>query len=215
LQAPIAAAGPPRDVVIAGAGNLGKLLLDCIDGDPRWNVVGFIDDGRAGETQLGLPIFSSDNYDVSLTANAIVAIGYPDMRRAMIERLAPLGLTWCTYLDRRSVIGRGAALGRGSIILGFATVASGVRVGEFTYISGYAHIGAGAVIGSWTSVMPGVCVATSVIGDRCILGLRSACLEGALVGDGVRVAPGVLVRTAVPANTVVVGTKVRAILQPA
>jgi sugar O-acyltransferase (sialic acid O-acetyltransferase NeuD family) len=201
--------GGARDVVIAGAGNLGKLLFDCLDGDVRWNVVGFIDDGRAGQTHLGIPIFGSDGYDRSLTSCAFLAIGYPTMRGAMLERLRGLDLDWCTYIDRRSVVGRGASIGRGTIVLNFATIASGVRIGEFTYVSSYAHLGAGAEVGSCSSIMPGACIGTARVGDRCIVGLHSACLDEAVVGDDAAVAPGALVRGIVPPHAFVANAPAR------
>jgi UDP-3-O-[3-hydroxymyristoyl] glucosamine N-acyltransferase len=196
-------------VVIAGAGKLGKLLFDCIDGDARWNVIGFIDDGRAGESCFELPVFSSEGYDRRLTRNAFMAVGYPAIRRQMVDRLAPLGLDWQTYIDRRCIVGRNAVLGRGTLVLSFAMVASGVRIGEFTYISSYANIGTGSVVGSFTSLMMGAGAGESVIGDDCVLGLRSACLDHAALGDGVTVAPYTLVRRAIPAGALVAGSPAR------
>lgn len=120
----------PTDVAIVGAGNLGMFLYDCLVGDPRWRCVAFIDDGKAGETYFGLPIFGLDDYDLDLCRNAFLAVGFPDVRRKMVARLSPLPLEWPAYIDRRSLVGPGAILGRGVLVLSFAMIASGVRIGD-------------------------------------------------------------------------------------
>jgi sugar O-acyltransferase (sialic acid O-acetyltransferase NeuD family) len=199
----------PTPVVIAGAGNLGKLLFDCLDGDERWHILGFIDDGHAGGTCFDLPVYSSEDYDPRLTRNAFMAIGYPQMRRAMVARLAPLQLDWRRFIDRRAMVGRGATLGTGVLVLSFAMVASGVRIGDFTYLSSYAHVGTGATVGDYTSILPAASVGESVIGSDCVLGLRSACLDGATIGDGATLAPFTLVRRVIPAGALVAGSPAR------
>lgn len=201
--------GAPTPIVIAGAGKLGKLLLDCLDGDERWRATGFIDDGQAGGECCGLPVYASESYDPGLTRHAFMAVGYPATRRAMVKRLAPLGLDWATFVDRRAMVGRDAALGRGVLVLSFAMIASSVRLGDFTYLSSYAHIGTGSVVGDYTSILAGVSIGETVIGSDCTLGLRSACLEGAILGDGASVAPFTLVRKPIPAGALVAGSPAR------
>src|SRR5437868_6459627 len=103
--------GGPRDVLIAGAGNLGNVLLDCLDGDSRWRVVGFLDDAKtARETAFGLPVFHPDTYDTGRCRDAFIAVGAPAERAAFVSRLSSLGLSWLTYIDRRSHVSSRAAL---------------------------------------------------------------------------------------------------------
>lgn len=200
-----------KPVVIAGAGKMGRFLFDCLEGDEHWQVLGFIDDGKAGQTCFGLPVYAGEAYDPALTRNAMLAVGHPAMRRQMLAGLAPLNLDWQNYIDRRALVGREAVIGRGTIVLSFAQLASGVRVGDFSYISSYAFIGTGSVIGSYCSILPNAAVGESRIGDDCIVGLRSACLDGASLGDGVTVAPYTLVRKPVPAGALVAGSPARVV----
>ena len=199
----------PTPVVIAGAGKLGKLLFDCLDGDARWRAVGYIDDGRAGETCFGLPVFASDAYDTRLTRKAFMAIGYPAMRRQMVAKLAPLGLDWCRFVDRRAMVGRHAELGEGAMVMSFAMISSGVRLGAFSYVSAYSHVGTGSVLGDYCSVLPSASIGETVIGNDCLIGMHSACLDHAVIGDGVTVAPFTLVRRDVPAGALIAGSPAR------
>jgi acetyltransferase-like isoleucine patch superfamily enzyme len=196
-------------VVIVGAGNLGALLLDCLDSDERWRPVAFIDDGKAGRSLHGLPIFDSVSYDPGLCRHAFLAIGFPAERRMMQQKVAHLGLDWQTFIDRRSQVGSHAEIGVGSLVLSVAMVASGVRVGDFSYLSSYSYAGTCAVLGRFVALMAGATAGDCVVGDDCILGLKSACIDGAVLGSSVTVAPYTLVRKAVPDGSLVTGNPAR------
>lgn len=198
----------PREIVIVGAGKLGALIHDCLDGDERWVCTAFHDDAQGGSLQ-GLPIRGMGQDQLRAGQAAIIAIGDPGTRRAVVERLAPRGIDWQSFIDRRSVVGRGAALGRGTVVLSFAMVASSVEAGPFCYFSAYSHAGTGSVIGAYTSLLGKASVGESVIGAECLLGLDSACLGGAVLGDRVVVAPGTLVRRPVPEGALVAGNPAR------
>lgn len=202
---------PAIPVVIVGAGNLGKLLYDCLVGDPGWRCTAFLDHDKAGGSWQGVPIVDPDASGAMQGHAAFLAIGYPDVRRRMVERLSHLDLDWRSYVDRRSLVGPGAVLGRGALVLSFAMVASGVAVGDFSYVSSYAHAGTGASIGAYTSLMGGASVGASIVGDGCTVGLKSACLDGAVIGDGAVVAPYTLVRRTVPPGALVAGSPARII----
>ena len=65
----------PTRVVIVGAGHLGKLLFDCLHDDPRWDIVGFIDDGEVGKSCFGKPVFAADRYDPASGSRPSISSG--------------------------------------------------------------------------------------------------------------------------------------------
>jgi carbonic anhydrase/acetyltransferase-like protein (isoleucine patch superfamily) len=205
----------PKRVVIVGAGKLGSLLLDCLEGDDRWDPVAFIDDGLAGGSLAGLPVFSTQSYDPSLCRDALLAVGFPHDRMRMVSRCQPLDLHWQTYVDRRSQVGSRATVGRGSIFLSFSMLASDAVVGEFTYFSSYSHAGAGAKLGDFNSLMGGAAIGGCVVEDGCTFGLRSACLDGASIGAGATIAPYAFVRRSVPPAGMAVGNPARIVARQA
>ncbi len=198
-----------KNVVIVGAGKLGALLHDCLVGDDRWHCTGFIDDGKAGQTLHGLPIKSMADLQPAQGQPAFIAIGFPDVRRLMVERGNSLGLEWQTYIDRRSLVGQEAQIGMGTLILSFAMVASSVTIGDFAYLSSYSHVGSGSTIGAFTSLMASASIGETVVGEDCVIGLKSACLDGISLGDRVTVAPFTFVRRSVPSDRLVAGTPAR------
>ena len=210
----MAIGAPPRPVNIVGAGNLGGLLADCLEDDPRWKPVAFIDEGKAGGTMRGLPVFGLDAVGPNMIRDAFLAIGFPEERRRFKQRLDPVGLDWQTFIDRRAMVSEHAQIGVGSLILNFATVASSARIGEFVYVGSYSGVGAGATIGAFVSVMGRASIGGCTIGDGCLIGLNSACGDGAHLGEGVKVAPYTWVRRPAPAHSLVAGSPARIVKQP-
>ncbi len=196
----------PEPVLIVGAGKLGALLYDCLFGDDRWQCVGFVDDGKAGQTLHGLPVIGLDDCG---PGKAFIAVGFPDVRRQMVAKGSRVGLEWQTYIDRRALVGPAAQVGRGCVILSFAMVSSSVTLGDFVYCSSYSHVGTGSSIGAYTSIMAGVSVGEAQVGEDCVLGLKSVCLDGISLGDRVTVAPMTFVRRSVASDMMVAGQPAR------
>lgn len=199
----------PRDVVIAGAGSAGELLCDCLDGDENWTVIAFIDEAKAGTRLSDRPVLHPDRYDPRRCRDAFVASGIPSIRRALVDSLADLGLSWMTYVDRRSHVSKAAVLGAGTIVFPFASVAPRTSLGRFSYLGGYASVGKNARLGDFASLAPRSSAGGCTVGDDCSIGFNSACLDGAQLGDGVVVAPYTWIRKAVPAGSFVAGTPPR------
>lgn len=197
-----------RDVVILGAGKLGILLHDCLAGDDRWRCAGFVDDGKAGEMRGGLPVWGTSDAAPRGVGRAFVAIGDAGLRRRLIDDVAGLDLDWQTYVDRRSVVSEDASLGRGSVVLSFAMVGSGVTTGEHCLFLCYSHASFGTSLGRRTSLMSAAGVGECAVGEDCVLGLRSACV-GTSLGDRVVVAPFSFVRRPVPSDSLAAGNPAR------
>ncbi len=205
-------AGPasaPCDVVIAGAGNLGVIVYDCLIGDPRWRAIGFIDDTKPGTSFLGLPVFAARGYAAAPGSKAIMAVASPKMRRAFVQALAPLGLDWASFVDRRSHCSGLARCGPGLLALPFATIGPDTTIGQFGYVGAYAAVGTGAALGDYASLMARASAGACVVGECCQIGFNGACLDGASLGDGAVVAPYTWVRKPVPANMFVTGSPPR------
>ena len=134
-----------------------------------------------------------------------MAVAAPAGRRSFVEELEPLGLDWVSFADRRSHVSRLAELGRGAVVLPFATVGPLTRIGRFGYIGAYAAVGNGAEIGDYASLMARASAGACKIGDGCQIGFNSACLDGAVLGDDVVLAPYTWVRKPVQSSCFVTG----------
>ncbi|WP_428034827.1 hypothetical protein [Amphritea sp.] len=199
----------PKEVVIFGAGALGAILYDCLAGDDRWVCTAFHDDGKAGQTLYGLPILGTGPDQLKAGQSVFMALGDPSVRRAVVERLRPRDLVWEIFVDRRSMVGPNAKIGEGSIVLCQAVIASSVVIDPFTWCGTGSQIGGGSTIGAFSSVLSGAFVTGSVIGEECILGLRSLCSTGARLGNRVTVGPATVLHRPIPEGAFVIGNPAR------
>lgn len=196
-------------MVIVGGGNLGAVVFDCLQGDERWRPVGFIDETKPGTSYLGLPVSAAREYRAAPGSKAIMAIASPTGRRSFAQALAPLGLEWASFIDRRSYVSALATCGAGLVVLPFATIGPLTTIGQFGYVGAYAAVGSGAVLGDFASLMARASAGGCTTGECCQIGFNGACLDGASLGDGTVVAPYTWVRKPVPANMFVTGNPPR------
>lgn len=197
------------NVAVIGSGSMGALLLDCLEEDDRWRCTSIHDDAKAHSVMRGIEVLGMGEDSLPSGSRVFVAIGDPGVRRSVVERLAGRKLDWQTYVDRRSMVARGAVVGRGTLVLPFAMMTSDASVGEFCIVNAYSRVGDGSKVGRYTSIMAGSSMGDSTAGEECLLGLNSACLAGAVLGDRVTVAPMTLVRRRVPGGMMAAGNPAR------
>ena len=158
---------------------------------------------------LGLPVYHPEDRKAGECKAAFMAVGSATERRKFVVRLSSLNLPWETFYDRRSHVSRMADIGKGSLILPFATIGPGTSVGCFAYVGVYASIGTKARLGDFVSLLPRASAGGCTVGSDCTIGFNSACLDGAALGDAVTIAPYTWVRKSVPSCSFVAGTPAR------
>lgn len=194
--------------MIVGAGNLGTLLYDCLEGDDRWNVIGFVDENKAESQYCGVPVFRPDAFGHSCR-KAFLAVGSSSQRRALVERLHYLHFDWQTFIDRRCYLSSAAHLGQGSVVFPFASIGPGTSIGRFSYVGVYGSVGIHAKLGDYSTLLPRASAGNCSLGNGCTIGFNSACLDGAALEDDVIIGPYTLIRKFVPGGSFVAGSPPR------
>lgn len=79
-----------RDVAIVGARGLGRDLIGYIESSRSCRIVCLLDE-LPDKTVLGYPAIHPSDYDGSCR-DALLAVGYPQDKKAILEKYAPLRL---------------------------------------------------------------------------------------------------------------------------
>jgi sugar O-acyltransferase (sialic acid O-acetyltransferase NeuD family) len=193
-----------QDIVIVGARGLGRDLVGYIESGGNCRIVCLLDE-LPDRTVLGHPVIHPSEYDGSCR-DALLAVGYPQDKKAILDRYAPLRLRWLTYIDPRAYVSPHARIAEGSLVAPFAHVGSEAVVGRFVLVSRYASLGHGATIGDFSSLMPKACLCGGAqVGSRTLIAVGADVLPDIRVGDDCRISAGTAVSRPVAAGTLVAG----------
>lgn len=206
------------DVIIAGAGGHGRVVLDILRAGGTHTVVGFLDANLdlKGQVIAGVPVLGHLNLLPKLIAagvgGAIVAIGDNRVRRSYAQKLVAAGLELINAVHPSAVVSPTAALGRNIVVAAGAIVCTDARVADHAIVNTAAVVDHECEVGQAAHIAPGVRLAGRVwVGEGAFVGIGANVLPCLRVGEYSTVGGGALVRKDVPPGATVVGVPARVI----
>lgn len=185
-----------QKIVILGAGGHAKSIIDTIEVQQRYEIVGIVDKTNQRSVCKKYRIMGDDselnNIFCSGTHNAFIAIGFlgkSDIREKLYCKLKKIGFQLPAIVDNTAkiadgvVIGEGTYIGKGSIVntdshVGrMCIVNTGAIIDHECYIDDYTHVAVGAVLCGGVHVGRTVLIGANAtllqglnIGNHCIVG---------------------------------------------
>ena len=146
-----AVSAPP--LVLYGASGYAIATADVFESwvpEPLARVVAYIDDVRGDEglSIAGAPIVSFDTWkstyrDIPL----FVTIGNPASRRTLVERIRAAGGRFSSFYRIAGNVARDIVVGKGTMILAYASVGAGTTLGDHVHVMPLASIDANCTVG--------------------------------------------------------------------
>jgi sugar O-acyltransferase (sialic acid O-acetyltransferase NeuD family) len=212
-------AGETR-LVIIGAGGFGRevyqLLRDINAAGPTFDFLGFLDDGDVRLpllARLGAPLLGASSILPGLGASFVIAIGSPDIRRRIDERVRSSAPT-ANLIHPTATIGSDVEVGDGAVIAAGARLTTNVTLGRHVHVNVNCTIGHDVLVEDYATLYPGVHLGGgSVIEDGVTLGTGCVVLPGVRVGRGAMVGAGAVAGRDVRPNTTVVTATARPTLR--
>lgn len=203
-------------VAIAGAGGLGREVLDIVDALAHHGVPircrGFLDDGPVRADLLAArSVGVIGGTDTAMEPGRyVIAVGDGATRRQIDERLSATGWSAVSLQHPESSIGFGCSLGEGTVMAAGARVTSNVMLGRHCQLHVNVTVGHDVVMGDFVTVLPGATVSGNVqLGHSVTVGTGANILPGLTVGAGAYVGAGAVVTHDVEPGTTVVGVPAR------
>lgn len=193
-----------QNVVIFGASGHGSVVLDCIEKEGKYNVVGFIDSfKKKGISVNGYPILGTE-YDLPFLIDkynlygGIVAIGDNWIRNTMVERIDKIcpNFMYVSVVHPGAEVGKDVQIGAGTVIMPGVIVNANSFIGNFCLLNTNSSLGHDGFMQNFSSLAPKSCT-----GGNFNLGKYSAICLGANIIDAISIGQ----HTVVGAGSLVVG----------
>lgn len=206
-----------KEIIIYGAGGLGREVLTMINALPEWQPIGFIDDNVQAGTEVkglrvmgGLPVIQA----MTSTVNVILAVGSPLVKQRLEEQLLKYSVYFPKLIHPSVILQDPASItiGAGSIITAGCILTTEIYIGKHVLINLNTTIGHDSRVEDYTSVMCGVNIAGSVnIGRSAFIGSGANILNRASLGESCTVGMGAVVLKDVLQHTTVAGVPAKEI----
>ncbi len=204
------------DLVIVGAGGFGREVYQWARDafDPAGHrIKGFLSNRPDDLAGFGIkpPLLGDDEaYRIEESDRFLFAVGRPEVKRRMIERLKARGARFATLVHPTAVVAPTAKLGEGVVICPFCTVSDHVVLEDFAMLNFYSSVGHDARIGRYAILSPYSTVnGFSVLGEEVFLGSHVTVTARRKLGDGARVSANLAVHADVPPRTLVYGPRAK------
>ncbi|MGI9550528.1 MAG: acetyltransferase [Aurantibacter sp.] len=204
-----------ENIVIIGASGHGGVVLDIIEKEGKYNVVGFIDTYK-GKARLmnGYEILGSEDelpylMDRFNFSAGIVAIGDNWIRKMLVDRIAEIApsFRFVSTIHPQAIIGRDVRIGKGTAVMPGAIVNSNSFVGNFCIVNTNASLDHDGVMGDYSSLAPRASTGGYVhVGEFSAVCLGANVIEGINIGHHTVVGAGSLVVNNVKSHVVAYGT---------
>lgn len=203
-------------VVLVGASGHGKVVIDIFEKEARYRISHLLDDNASlhGTLFFGYRVAGAT---ASLLDSAqevrplvLVSIGDNAARARVAAWLRANGFEFARAVHPNVCVGRGAAIGAGTVVMAGAVVNSDARIGDNVIINTGATIDHDCVIEDGVHIAPGARLCGGVqVGAGSFIGAGAVLIPGIRVGARSVVGAGSTLLDNVPDNVKTAGSPAR------
>jgi sugar O-acyltransferase (sialic acid O-acetyltransferase NeuD family) len=221
--------GPPKSIVIVGAGGLGtefawvaeEMNATAVrEGAAHWpwQILGFADDApekrgtRVGPYLVHGTIEEAAEKLAGQNVAFAVAVGDNYRREAMVRAAEAAGWSSATLVHPSVIVAGDATIGAGSYIAPGCVVCPRASVGNFVIINTHVSVGHDSVLEDYSQICPGARVSGGCrIGRHAFLGSNASLSPMVAIGEGAVVGANSHAVRKVESATTVIGCPARVI----
>lgn len=204
-----------NDVVIVGAGGHARVVVDILQQNGDYNIVGLVDETNV-DGFWEIPIIGTDENIQDIfnagARNAFVAIGSNERRKRIISFLEGIGFKLINVISRSAIVSERIKLGTCIAVMPGAVINAGSVIEDGCIINTNASVDHECNLGNCVHIAPGTNIAGNVkIGECTFIGTGSCAVDGITIGANVLVGAGTVLIRDIEDNCTVVGSPARKI----
>jgi len=189
----------PREIIVFGSSGHAKVVIDTIEKEAKYKIIGLIDDFKAvGESTFGYKVLGKCT-DLELVSskynlyNGIIAIGDNSVRSRIakeVHQKAP-SFRFISTIHPYSSIGRDVKIGDGVVVMAGAIINSNTTIGNHCIINTKSSIDHDCSLDNFIHLSPGVTVGGNVrIGEGTTVSIGSVVCRNISIGKHAVVGAG-------------------------
>lgn len=198
------------DIIIFGAGGHASVVIDIVEKQGLFNIVGIFADGHEmkGKNIMNYPVLDEiANFFGSKLG--FVAVGDNFARQAVASRIKEKDPTFkfVTLIHPAALIGKNVEIGPGTVVVGGAVINSNTRIGKNCIINTKASVDHDVIIADFSSISPGATLGGNcTVGSFTTIGLGANIIQKITIGEGSLIGAGSTVLKDVPDHVLVYGS---------
>ncbi len=209
-----------KNIVVIGASGHAKVIIDIIEQQNEYQIVGLIDSFKAiGETVYTYKVLGTERDLPGLITQhelygGIIAIGDNWTRMNMYMEMTAIApnFTFIKAIHPSAIIGKNVRVGSGTCIMAGVIINSDASIGKQCIINTKSSVGHDVVIKNFASVAPGVSIGGDVkIGKCSAISIGANIVEKVEIGKHTVIGAGALVNKSIKSNKVAYGIPAKAI----
>lgn len=190
------------DLVIIGAGDTGRELIDIVERinsvKLTWNLLGFVDDNDdiQGSLVEGFKVLGKTALlnDVKEPIFVICSISTGAIKKRVLSKINNPLIKYATLIDPNVTLCKGCIVEEGSVIYPGVRLAINSHINKHSYVGFNSTIGHDTVVGDYCDVYPGVNVSGKVVLEECVdLGTGARIIQSIRIGRNTVVGAGAVV----------------------
>lgn len=205
------------NIIIIGAGGHSKILIDILEENNEFNILGLLDDNKNihGEYILGKKILgdieSINNYNPKNTRFAL-SIGNNQVRRKIFNKILGWGYVPANVISKNAIISQYAKLGNGLVVNAGVKIHPDVCIGDNVIIGMNATISHDSIVERDVHISPGVHLTGTVYIETGVdIGTGAVIIPGVRIEENSIIGAGAVVTENIEKNSVAVGMPARTI----
>lgn len=198
-------------IILLGCGGHAKSVVDAIESDGKYTIVGFVDKESNNFSYRGYSVIGQDDdledfFKQGIT-RVFVCVGYMGKgktREELFAKLRHIGYEFPVIIDPTATLAADAVVGEGSFIGKNVVINANAEIGSMCIINTAAVVEHDCLIGDFTHIAVGSVLCGGVtVGQSCLIGANATVIQGREIGDNCIIGAGVVVRKNVECGAMV------------
>lgn len=211
--------GEVKDIVIIGAGGVGKETISIIEDINRkkltWNIKGIIDDNKdlLGKKINGYKVLGGMDYLKTLDerTNVVVAIANYKVKKDIVKKIGKK-FNFATIIHPTVDVHNSNKIGKGSIVYKGAVMTTNINIGNHVIISPKCGIGHDSIIKDYASLLWNVNISGyDVIEEGTLIGSAATVIQNKTIGKSSIIGAGSVVVKNIESFATAVGVPAKVI----